>query len=121
MRLCLPMTLLRETLEHVIVEAWVESKDQSEGKGEEKKEGGSWVMVDEQKEVVFTQRGERVEFEVAAGGPPARRFRLRIVSVADPGAANSVQLAGWELYGESVRRNFLRRWGCVLKKGGVDY
>lgn len=82
---------------HVVLEAWEESMQE-------------WVTIDVQHDVAFAERGQCLEFEVSARQPAggtggedghavsSRRFRLRIVSVADPNAANSVQLAGWELF-----------------------
>eukprot|EP00983_Pelagomonas_calceolata_P133574 1161975-Pelagomonas_calceolata.AAC.13 len=88
-----------------------------------------WQVLDVRKEVTFTDRHQLRSFactfphkasssaqqqqagSLAAGGehampsPPAlahahwRRFRLRITSTADPAAANSVQLAAWNLFG----------------------
>jgi hypothetical protein len=69
---------------YVVLEAWDE-------------ESAGWMTVDERRGLRFESRGQQVKYAVAAAVKPARRFRLRIVEVADPGAANSVQLAGWEL------------------------
>jgi hypothetical protein len=64
----------------------------------------TWVPLDEQQGVAFPGRHVRLQFELppAARAVAARRWRLRIVSVANPAAANSVQLACWDLYAESV-------------------
>lgn len=67
--------------------------------GGEAEGDGSWLPLDERSGVEFQGRHARLQFDLAAGGAPAaRRFRLRIARVADPGAANSVQLACWDMY-----------------------
>jgi peptide-N4-(N-acetyl-beta-glucosaminyl)asparagine amidase len=72
---------------HWVVERWDDAAE-------------AWRTVDERRGMRFARRGERLEFPVAGGGAPAPsgRFRLRIVSVAAPSAANSVQLACWDLH-----------------------
>ena len=57
------------------------------------------MAIDERRGVSFPGRHARLEFAVQpAAGPPARRHRLRVLSVADPRAANSCQLGGLDLY-----------------------
>jgi peptide-N4-(N-acetyl-beta-glucosaminyl)asparagine amidase len=60
-----------------------------------------WVVMDERRGVRFARRGEQLQFDVERRSRAAAgRVRLRVVTVADPAAANSVQLACWELYRE---------------------
>ncbi|KAF5839392.1 hypothetical protein DUNSADRAFT_963 [Dunaliella salina] len=74
----------------------------------------AWQILDVQKDVAFTDRHQLRSFACAyprtasSSGiqqqqqqalPYWRRFRLRITSTADPAAANSVQLAAWDLFG----------------------
>lgn len=61
---------------------------------------GSWTRLDERAALHFPARHHRLEFALPAAddAPPSRRFRLRVVGVADPAAANSVQLACLDLY-----------------------
>ncbi|GBF92862.1 peptide-N(4)-(N-acetyl-beta-glucosaminyl) asparagine amidase [Raphidocelis subcapitata] len=59
----------------------------------------AWIVLDERRGVRFGARGQLLSFAV----PPAsrarsRRWRLRVLAARDPGAANSVQLAQWEMY-----------------------
>lgn len=86
---------------------------------------GSWAVLDERRDLCFGQRHQRMLLQLGSAGsgsgngsstsdaqpgalPSAaaaaplasRRFRLRVVSVADPAAANSVQLACLDLYGQ---------------------
>jgi peptide-N4-(N-acetyl-beta-glucosaminyl)asparagine amidase len=70
--------------EAVVVEAFCE-------------DSGEWRAVDERQGLRFGRRGERQEFDVARA-VPAKRWRLRVLRVLRPEAANSVQLAGWDLY-----------------------
>jgi peptide-N4-(N-acetyl-beta-glucosaminyl)asparagine amidase len=60
------------------------------------------VTLDEQTSLHFPQRHHRLLLRIAAGpgaaAAPSRRFRLRVVSVANPGAANSVQLACLDMF-----------------------
>ncbi|KAL4427885.1 hypothetical protein ABPG75_001974 [Micractinium tetrahymenae] len=72
---------------HVVLEAWSE-------------EAGDWVILAEQTALHFPARHHRQEFAIPASAapPPSRRFRLRVVGVADPATANSVQLACLDLY-----------------------
>lgn len=58
---------------------------------------GAWRAVDERRGLRFGGRGEKQEFAVA-GAAAARRWRLRVLRVLRPEAANSVQLSGWDLY-----------------------
>lgn len=60
------------------------------------------MSLDEQRQLAFPGRHHRLLLHLPGGAPavPSRRFRLRVVSVADPSAANSVQLACLDLYGE---------------------
>lgn len=58
-------------------------------------------MLDEQRSLSFPQRHHRLVLRVSgcvSGATPSRRFRLRVLAVADPAAANSVQLACLDLY-----------------------
>lgn len=92
---------------HVVMEAYDEEKN-------------DWVILDERMDVRFSGRLSRVTFDVdeyGSGGDGKaegstdsihksnsvryRRFRLRIVSVLDPGNANSVQLAKLDLYSDN--------------------
>ena len=60
--------------------------------------GDEWRTVDEKRGVIFSERGETKEFSLnAATVVPSKRFRLHILSVRGP-AANSVQLARWDLF-----------------------
>ena len=65
-------------------------------------EDGGWVALDEQRSLRFPARHHRLHLPLAgtaaAAVAPSRRFRLRVVSVADPAAANSVQLCCLDLY-----------------------
>ena len=73
----------------VVLEAWDEGQQQ-------------WAQLDERRDLAFEWRGQRLELSLgaaaAAGGLAAARFRLRILAVRDPAAANSVQLACWDMY-----------------------
>lgn len=63
--------------------------------------GDEWRTVDERKGVLFSERGETKEFYLSAAAvQPSKRFRLHILSVRVPSAANSVQLARWDLFTE---------------------
>jgi hypothetical protein len=67
-------------------------------------EGGAsdseaWAPLDERAGVKFSARGQLLNFTVPANSrAPARRWRLRVLTTADPAAANSVQLAAWEFF-----------------------
>lgn len=62
-------------------------------------DSSSWRLIDEQRSISFSRRGETLTFTVEDEGiPPSRQFRLRIRSVAQPESANSVQLAKWDIY-----------------------
>ena len=62
-------------------------------------DSSSWQEIDEQKSISFSRRGETLTFHVEPkDAPPSGQFRLRIISVAQPEKANSVQLAKWDIY-----------------------
>ena len=62
-------------------------------------DSSSWRLIDEQRSISFSRRGETLTFTVEDEDiPPSRQFRLRIISVAQPESANSVQLAKWDIY-----------------------
>lgn len=61
-------------------------------------EDGLWVTADTQEQVVFSGRGETVEFNLRQKSIRSRQFRLHILSVKDPANANSVQLARFDMY-----------------------
>ena len=72
----------------VVLEAWDKGQQQ-------------WAQLDEQRDLAFERRGQRVVLSLgaaAAGGLAAKRFRLRILEVRDLAAANSVQLACWDMF-----------------------
>ena len=73
---------------HIVLEAWDE-------------EGDGWGVVEERKDIRFSERGARLEFVIQGTKPRSRRYRLRIINVRDPQIANSVQLGGWDLYRDS--------------------
>ena len=60
------------------------------------------MTLDEQRSLHFPQRHHRLLLRIAAApgaaAAPSRRFRLRVVNVANPAAANSVQLACLDLF-----------------------
>lgn len=58
----------------------------------------AWAALDEQQDLRFMRRHQRLQLPLARVAPPSRRFRLRVVRVADPTAANSVQLACLDLF-----------------------
>jgi hypothetical protein len=80
----------------------------------------AWVPLDERRGVKFTGRGGALNFTVpAAARAPARRWRLRVLAAADPAAANSVQLAGWDLYAAPGAPAAAPAAGAALgRKGG---
>ena len=89
----------------MVLEAFVEAAagaEEGSGGGEGGgRAGASWVALDERRGLAFPGRHARVEFSLGAEGArgvAARRWRLRVVRVADPAAANSVQLACLDLY-----------------------
>jgi peptide-N4-(N-acetyl-beta-glucosaminyl)asparagine amidase len=61
-------------------------------------ETGVWDVLDERTGLRFLNRGERLRFQLKHPARPACQFRLRVMSVADPRAANSVQLACLDLF-----------------------
>lgn len=59
----------------------------------------SWVTLDEQTNLRFPRRQYRLQFHINDPKLPSHRFRLRVVSVANPGPdTNCVQLACLDLY-----------------------
>ena len=59
-----------------------------------------WVVLDEQRELRFADRHAVLASPVGTQHAPTRAWRLRIKSVANPTAANSVQIASWDLFAE---------------------
>jgi hypothetical protein len=59
-----------------------------------------WRTLDERRGVKFSARGQLLSFTVPEASREilSRRWRLRVLAVADPAAANSVQLALWDVY-----------------------
>eukprot|EP00887_Chlorella_sp_A99_P007028 scaffold2.g7028.t1 len=80
---------------HTVLEAWSEGE---RGKGGRGGKDGAWVALDEQRDLRFPGRHCLLGFPVACKGVASRAWRLRILSVADPSTANSVQLACWDLF-----------------------
>jgi hypothetical protein len=81
-----------------------------------------WVVLDEQRGQVFSRRQQLHSFVVPeAARVASRRWRLRITRLADPAAANSVQLACWNLYSSSAAQRVLygaqKQQQQVLQKG----
>jgi hypothetical protein len=65
-------------------------------------DGVKWVVLDQRQGQVFSRRHHLRSFVVPeAARVASRRWRLRIVRLAEPAAANSVQLACWNLYSSS--------------------
>ncbi|GMH43594.1 hypothetical protein BSKO_11516 [Bryopsis sp. KO-2023] len=57
-----------------------------------------WQAIAEQTGFVFQERGQRAHFDVPASPSSFRRFKLQVTRLRESSAANSVQLAGLELY-----------------------
>ncbi|KAG2496548.1 hypothetical protein HYH03_005371 [Edaphochlamys debaryana] len=58
-----------------------------------------WTLLDQRSGVCFPGRHIPLAFSLPAPSPPCRRLRLAISATSDPAAANSCQLACWNLYG----------------------
>ncbi|GIL91490.1 hypothetical protein Vretimale_18777 [Volvox reticuliferus] len=59
----------------------------------------AWTTLDQRAGVRFPDRHTVLGFRLSMPSPPCRRMRLSITATANPSAANSVQLACWNLYG----------------------
>ncbi|GIL60556.1 hypothetical protein Vafri_15101 [Volvox africanus] len=58
----------------------------------------AWTTLDQRAGVRFPDRHTVLGFRLQMPSPPCRRLRLTITATANPRAANSVQLACWNLY-----------------------
>ncbi|PNH04759.1 Uroporphyrinogen decarboxylase 2, chloroplastic [Tetrabaena socialis] len=87
-----------------------------------------WAPLDDRSAVRFPARHAPLAFQLPRGpSPPLRRLRLCIAATADPHAANSVQLACWNIYrqlSEDVAvggaDDPLQRLREAVAAGGVD-
>lgn len=80
---------------HIAIDAWIDQPRES------------WVVIAETKNILFPSRGSVIKLpirdiskdisEQQATNLRTKKWRLRIISVAEPQKANSVQLAGWKL------------------------
>lgn len=61
--------------------------------------GGGWVVLDSQQQQHFHRRNQMHSYIVpVAMRVPSKRWRLRVIRTVNPHAANSVQIACWNLY-----------------------
>jgi hypothetical protein len=96
---------------HWLLECMPERPSAAGGSTDSNISGGSWVVLDQRRGEVFSRRHQLRSFVVPhAAGVASRRWRLRITRVADPGMANSVQLACWNIYDSHAAQ-------CALHSG----
>lgn len=87
-------------------------------------EASAWVALDEQARLAFPSRHHRLLLPIRSSGPgsvlASRRFRLRVVCVANPAAANSVQLACLDLYGSQAQKEAQAPAGVAAEQQQVE-